>query len=185
VSAPQGEAVARLREALRQRKAAPTTGEFDYWTGEVFKAAIEVAEAAPQPQPQAEPAPEGCGPGCPANYMTLDGGLCCNKYGIRCKAAPQPQAAPPVESFPMPLQDWVASLPIPGVVTLDTSDHGDGLWRLRNHSPRFLFVLEGGDRIKIVGPKGGAYLFEGAHIFAVTGPIQTDDLLALCSRRFK
>jgi hypothetical protein len=54
----QAEPVAKLREALRQRKAAPTTGEFDYWTGEVFKAAVEVAEAAPQPQPQPQASAE-------------------------------------------------------------------------------------------------------------------------------
>jgi hypothetical protein len=36
---------------------------------------------------------ELCGCGRPAEYATNDGGRCCNKYGVRCTAAPAGDAA--------------------------------------------------------------------------------------------
>lgn len=52
------------------------------------------------------PSPELCGCGRPGDYMAGEGGLCCNKYGIRCKdktaAVPEPLTMPQAGMFLTP-----------------------------------------------------------------------------------
>jgi len=52
---------------------------------------------------------ELCGCGRPADYTANDGGWCCNKYGIRCKATPD--APDPVAQLRDDLCRIKASLP--------------------------------------------------------------------------
>lgn len=78
--------------ALRAYEQADDSGTFVT----VSREALDVAIAALTQQPAAAVPSEVCGCGKPADYMANDGGLCCNKYGIRCKAQQPAALAVPI-----------------------------------------------------------------------------------------